>query len=255
MLRAIISFSLRFRGIVIALAGLVFAYGVYSAMHAKLGVFPEFAPPQVVIQTEAPGMVAEQVETLVTQPIENVLLGMSDVDSIRSQSIQGLSVITVIFSEGTDIFRDRQLVSERLLAIAGQMPAGVPEPVMAPLTSATSVFLTLGITSPRLKPTDLWSFAYWTMRPRLLAVPGVAKIAIYGGGERQLQIQVQPQRLLAYGLSISQVLGAARRATGVEGAGFVENANQRIVIRTEGQSITPAQLGNAVLASSDGTSI
>jgi len=255
MLKAIVSFSLRFRGIMIALACLAFAFGIYSATHAKLGVFPEFAPPQVVIQTEAPGMVAEQVEALITQPIENVLLGMSDVASIRSQSIQGLSVITVIFSEGTDIFRDRQLVSERLLAIAGEMPAGVPEPVMAPLTSATSVFLTLGITSPRLKPTDLWSFAYWTMRPRLLAVPGVAKIAIYGGGERQLQIQIQPQHLLAHGLSISQVLAAARRATGVEGAGFVENANQRIVIRTEGQSITPAQLGNAVLASADGTSI
>jgi CzcA family heavy metal efflux pump len=255
MLKAIVSFSLRFRGIVIALACLAFAYGIYSAIHAKLGVFPEFAPPQVVIQTEAPGMVAEQVEPLVTQPIENVLLGMSDVASIRSQSIQGLSVITVIFRERTDIFRDRQLVSERLLAIAGEMPAGVPEPVMAPLTSATSVFLTVGMSSPTLKPTDLWSFAYWTMRPRLLAVPGVAKIAIYGGGERQLQIQVQPDRLLAYGLSISQVLAAAQRATGVEGAGFVENANQRIVIKTEGQSITPAQLGNAVLAPVDGSSV
>jgi CzcA family heavy metal efflux pump len=255
MLKAIVAFSLRFRGIVIALACLAFGYGIYSALHAKLGVFPEFAPPQVVIQTEAQGLASEQVETLVTQPVENVLLGMNDVASIRSQSIQGLSVITVIFREGTDVFRARQLVSERLLAIANEMPAGVPAPVMAPLTSATSVFLTVGLTSQKLEPMDLWSFAYWTMRPRLLAVPGVAKIAIYGGGVRQLQIQVEPARLIAYGLSISQVLAAARRATGVEGAGFVENANQRIVIRTEGQSITPAQLGEAVLASRDGTSV
>ncbi|MGH7781212.1 MAG: efflux RND transporter permease subunit [Candidatus Binataceae bacterium] len=255
MLKAIVAFSLRFRGIVIALACLGFGYGLYSAFNAKLGVFPEFAPPQVVIQTEATGLASEQVETLVTQPVENVLLGMSGVASIRSQSIQGLSVITVIFHEGTDIYRDRQLVSERLLVVASEMPAGVSAPVMAPLTSATSVFLTVGLTSPKLKPMDLWSFAYWTMRPRLLSVPGVAKIAIYGGGVRQLQIQVQPYRLLAYGLSISRVLAAARRATGVEGAGFVENANQRIVIRTEGQSITPAQLGNAVLAAVDGTSV
>jgi CzcA family heavy metal efflux pump len=255
MLRAIVAFSLRFRGIVIALACLAFGYGVYSALHAKLGVFPEFAPPQVVIQTEAPGFASEQVETLVTHPIENVLLGMTNVASIRSRSIQGLSVITVVFREGTDVYRARQLVSERLLRVANEMPAGVPPPVMAPLTSATSVFLTVGLTSTRLKPMNLWSFAYWTMRPRLLAVPGVAKIAIYGGGVRQLQIQVDPRRLLAYRLSISQVLAAARRATGVRGAGFVENANQRIVIRTEGQSTTPQRLGSAVVASLEGTSV
>jgi CzcA family heavy metal efflux pump len=255
MLKAIVGFSLRFRGIVIALACLAFCYGVYSALTAKLGVFPEFAPPQTMIQTEAPGLAPDQVETLVTQPIENVLLGLNDVAVMRSQSIQGLSAITVFFRDGTEIYRDRQLVSERLLEVASQMPDGVSAPVMAPLTPATAWFLTIGLTSNRLQPMDLWSFAYWALRPRLLAVPGVAKVEIYGGGVRQLQIQVQPRRLLAYGLSISQVLAAARRSTGVEGAGFVENANQRIVIRTEGQSITPEQLGNVVLAPVDGTSV
>jgi CzcA family heavy metal efflux pump len=255
MLRAIVAFSLRFRGVVIALACLAIGYGIYSALNAKLGVFPEFAPPQVVIQTEAPGLASEQISTLVTTPIETVLLGMNDVASMRSQSIQGLSVITVVFRESTNIYLARQLVSERLIEVASQMPAGVSAPMMAPLTSATAVFLTIGLTSPTLKPMDLWSMAYWTMRPRLLAVPGVAHIAIYGGGVRQLQIQVQPQRLLAFGLSISQVLAAARQATGVQGAGFVENANQRIVIRTEGQSITPRQLGNAVLTAVDGVSV
>src|SRR2546427_6702119 len=225
MLKAIVAFSLHFRGIVIALACLAFGYGVYSALSAKLGVFPEFAPPQTMIQTEAPGLAPDQVETLVTQPIENVLLGLNDVAVIRSQSIQGLCAITVFFREGTDIYRDRRLVSERLLEVASQMPAGVSAPVMAPLTPAAAWFLTVGLTSKKLQPMDLWSFAYWTMRPLLLAVPGVAKVEIYGGGVRQLQIQVQPRRLLAYGLSISQVLAAARRSTGVEGAGFVENAN------------------------------
>jgi len=255
MLTAIVTYSLRFRGMVIALACLIFGYGVYSALTAKLGVFPEFAPPQTMIQTEAPGLAPDQVETLVTQPIENVLLGLNDVALVRSQSIQGLSAITVFFREGTEIYRDRQLVSERLLEVASQMPAGVSAPVMAPLTPATAWFLTVGLTSKTLHPMDLWSFAYWTMRPRLLAVPGVAKVEIYGGGVRQLQIQVQRRRLLAHGLSISQVLAAARHSTGVEGAGFVENANQRIVIRTEGQSITPEQLGDAVLVPLDGTSV
>jgi len=255
MLKAIVTFSLRFRGMVIALACLVFGYGVYSALDAKLGVFPEFAPPQTMIQTEAPGLAPDQVETLVTQPIENVLLGLNDVALVRSQSIQGLSAITVFFRESTDIYRDRQLVSERLLEVASQMPEGVSAPVMTPLTPATAWFLTAGLISTKLQPMDLWSFAYWTIRPRLLAVPGVAKVEIYGGGVRQLQIQVQPRRLLAYGLSISQVVAAARRSTGIEGAGFVENANQRIVIRTEGQSITPEQLGNAVLTPLDGTSM
>jgi CzcA family heavy metal efflux pump len=255
MLKAIVAFSLRRRGIVIALACLAFGYGIYSALNAKLDAYPEFAPPQVVIQTEAPGLASEQVETLVTQPIENVLLGMNAAASIRSRSIQGLSVITVTFRQSTNIYRARQLVSERLLVVANQMPAGVSAPVMAPLTTATSVFSNVGLTSARLRPMNLWSFAYWTMRPRLLAVPGVAKVAIYGGGVRQLQIQVKPRRLLAFHLSISQVLAAARRATGVEGAGFVENANQRIIIRTEGQSITPAQLGNAVLAPRGGNSV
>src|SRR5579875_630630 len=255
MLQAIVGFSLRFRGVVIALACLALGYGIYCALTAKLGVFPEFAPPEVVIQTEAPGLASEQVETLVTQPIETELLGMNDVSSIRSRSIQGLSVITLIFREGTNIYLARELAGERLAVAASQMPAGVSPPEMAPLTSATSVFLTVGITSPRLKPMDLWSFAYWTMRPQLLAVPGVAKISIYGGGVRELQIQVEPAKLMAYGLSISQVLAAARQATGVEGAGFVENANQRIVIRTEGQSVTPEQLGDAVLTSAGGASV
>src|SRR2546427_6630612 len=132
MLKAIVAFSLHFRGIVIALACLAFGYGAYSALNAKLGVFPEFAPPQTMIQTEAPGLAPEQVEALITQPIENVLLGLNDVAVIRSQSIQGLSAITGFFREGTDIYPDRQLVSERRLVVARQMPAGVGAPAMAP---------------------------------------------------------------------------------------------------------------------------
>ena len=255
MLKAIVEFSLRFRGVVVALACLIVLYGLYVTEYAKLGVFPEFAPPQVAIQTEAPGFSPEQVETLVTQRIENALVGTVGLQSIRSQSIQGLSVVTVIFQGGTDIYRARQMVGERLLEIMSQMPQGVAAPTMAPLTSATAVIMDIGLTSPTRSLMGLRTFADWTLQPRLLAVPGVAHISIYGGDERELQIQVNPARMLDYRLGITDVLAAARASTGVRGAGFIETANQRIVIHSEGQSITPKELGNAIIAHRNGASV
>jgi Cu/Ag efflux pump CusA len=255
MLRAIVESSLRFRGIVIALACLAVLYGLYATENARLGVFPEFAPPQVTIQTETPGLSPEQVETLVTQRIENALIGTAGLESIRSSSIQGLSVVTVTFADGTDIYQARQMVGERLLEIASQMPQGVAAPIMAPLTSATSTIMSIGLTAEARSSMDLRTFADWTLRPRLLAVPGVAKVSIYGGGERELQIQIDPAQLLAHGVSIDDVLSAARASTGVRGAGFVETRNQRVVIRTEGQSVTPDRLGEAVLGYQNGASV
>ncbi|MBF6561116.1 MAG: efflux RND transporter permease subunit [Candidatus Binataceae bacterium] len=255
MLKAIVEFSLRFRGVVIALACAIVVYGLYVTEHAKLGVFPEFAPPQVAVQTEAPGFSPEQVETLVTQRIENALVGTVGLESIRSQSIQGLSVVTIVFQGGTDIYRARQMVGERLLEIMSQMPQGVAAPTMAPLTSATAVIMDIGLTSPTRSLMDLRTFADWTLQPRLLAVPGVAHISIYGGDERELQIQINPARMLAYRLGITDVLAAARASTGVRGSGFIDTPNQRIVIHSEGQSITPDQLGGAVIAQRDGASV
>src|SRR5260370_760434 len=255
MLRAILEFSLRFRGIVIALACLAVLYGLYATEHARLGVFPEFAPPQVTIQTEGPGLSPEQVETLVTQRIENALIGTAGLESIRSSSIQGLSVVTITFSEGTEIYRARQMVGERLLEITSQMPQGVAAPIIAPLTSATSTIMAIGLTADARSAMELRTIADWTVRPRLLAVPGVAKVSIYGGGERELQIQVDPARLLGHGVSIDEVISAARASTGVRVAGFVETRNQRVVIRTEGQSVTADRLGEAVLGYHDGASV
>ena len=255
MLKAIVEFSLRLRGVVLALGLLAIAYGLYETYHAKLDVFPEFAPPQVVVQTEAPGLSAEQVEQLVTQRIEIALNGAAGLESIRSNSIQGLSVITLVFSDATDIYKARQIVGERLLEVASQMPQGIGVPTMTPLTSATSMIISIGLTSKTLAPLDLRTFADWTLRPRLLSVPGVAKVSVYGVGERELQIQVDPARLVAYGIGITDVLTAVRAATGVRGAGFVETKNQRIVLQTEGQALTPDALGNGVLAYSEGASV
>jgi len=254
MLRWLVDSSLRLRGVVIALGVMVLGYGLYTASRSKLDVFPEFAPPQVVIQTEAVGLSPEQVEQLVTRPIENAVNGVANLESIRSQTIQGLSIVTAVFAEGANIFQARQMVSERLVEVASRIPQGVGPPTMAPLTSATSDVLQIGLTSDTRSLMELRTFADWTLRPRLLAVPGVAKIVVFGGHVRQLQIQVRPDRLLQFGISIDQVLESAREATGVRGAGFVDTPNQRVVLRTEGQQISPGQLGNVVLRHKEGRS-
>ncbi len=247
MLQGIIQFSLRFRGIVVALSCLVFAYGIHVASRAKLDVFPDFVPPQVTIQTEAPGLSPEQVEALVTRPVETAVNGLGNQESLRSESIQGLSIITVVFKEGTAILPARQLLAEKLGETAGLLPAGVKAPKMSPLTSATMDLLKIGLVSDKLSPMELRTFADWTLKPRLLAVPGVAKCSAFGGDVRQLQVQVHPERLLRHNLALNDVLAAARLAGGVRGAGFVETENQRIIIQTEGQSLTPAALAEVVV--------
>src|SRR5437016_8984632 len=255
MLKRIVELSLRFRGVVMALACVVVAYGLFVAAQAKLDVFPEFVQPQVTVQTEAPGLASEQVEGLVTRPVESALNGVGNLESIRSESIQGLSVITAVFKEGTDIFIARQMLAERLAELTGELPAGVKSPKMSPLTSSTMALLKFGLFSDRLSPVALRTFADWTVRPRLLSVPGVARVTVFGGEVRQLQIQARPDRLIAFELSIQDVLNAAREATGVRGAGFIETAAQRVVIQTEGQSLTARQLGEGVVAQHQGRTV
>lgn len=255
MLTWVVARSLRYCGVVVVLACLVAAYGVYIAGGVKIDVFPEFAPPRIVIQTEAPGLSAEEVEALVTRPVEYGLNGTPELEVIYSESIQGLSVATTVFREDADIYRVRQLTGERLAEITGQLPEGVKAPRMGQLTSSTSLTLALGMISDHRTPMELRTFADWTVRLRLLGVPGVARIEVFGGEVRQIQIQVKPDRLIAYNLSIAEVLAAARKSTGVRGAGFIENENQRITLHTKGQSLSPEALGEVVLAYHDGFSV
>jgi CzcA family heavy metal efflux pump len=252
---AIIGFSIRFRGIVIALACILVAYGVYSLGRAKYDVFPEFAPPQVSIQTEAIGLTPEQVEVLVTRPIENAVNGVPGVQTLRSSSIQGVSVVTVFFDRSSDIYRDRQVVAERLAAATQELPQGIPPPIITPLTSSTSRMLVIGLTSKTRSLMDLRSAADWIVRLRLLAVPGVASVTVFGAEKRSIQIQVHPDELIRYGLSLDDVLAAARRSTGVRGAGFVDTSNQRIVFQTEGQSLTPDDIAGTVLLTRGAASV
>jgi CzcA family heavy metal efflux pump len=255
MLRRLVEISLGSRGVVITLAIGFICYGLFVTTHAKLDVFPEFVQPQATVQTEAPGLAPEQVEVLVTRPVESALNGAGDLDSIRSESIQGLSVVTAVFKEGTDIFKARQMLTERLTQLGGQLPNGVAVPVMEPLTSSTMDLLKFGLTSEKISPMDLRTFADWTVRPRLLSVPGIAAVKVFGGEMRQLQIQIKPDRLLAFGISVQDVSSAAGAATGVRGAGFVETPAQRLVLQTEGQSLTAEQLGEVVVTQRNGRSI
>jgi len=255
MLRTLVELSLRSRGVLITLAVGLIVYGIYVARNAKLDVFPDFVQPQVTVQTEAPGLAPEQVEALVTRPVESALNGAGNLDSVRSESIQGLSVVTAVFKDGTEIYQARQMIAERLAETAGELPAGVSTPTMEPLTSSTMDLLKFGLLSDKLSPMELRTFADWTVRPRLLSVPGIAAVKTFGGEVRQLQVQVRPDRLIAFDLSVQDVLNAASAATGVRGAGFIETAAQRLAIQTEGQSITPEALGNVVVTQHDGRSI
>ncbi len=255
MLQGLVEFSLKFRGVVVVMACLLLGYGLYVAENAKLDVFPNFVQPQVVIQSEAPGLSPEQVEVLVTRPVETMINGLGDMESLRSESIEGLSIITAVFKEGTNVFLARQMLAEKLAETAGQLPSGVRTPRMTPLTSSTMDLLKIGMVCDRMTPMELRTFADWTLKPRLLSVPGVAACRVFGGEVRQLQIQVLPERLQAYNLALSDVLAAARVSTAVMGAGFIETSNQRITLQTEGQALTAEMLGQVVVAHANGLSV
>jgi CzcA family heavy metal efflux pump len=255
MLQAIVHWSLNNRVVVVALAIVLLLAGVYASLHAKLDVFPEFAPPQVIIQTEAPGLSPQEVEQLVTLPIEEEVNGLPGLDVLRSQSIQGLSVVTLTFQDRTDIYRDRQLVTERLAELAGRLPEGVRPPKLGPLTPTTGRLLTVGFTSDKLTLIQLRDRVGRSIRPRLLAVRGVAQVTVFGGEVRQFQVRVNPDYLAAHQLTLTDLLDATRQATGIRGAGFMENANQRLVLRVEGQIRSAADLGATVIATAEGTPV
>lgn len=254
MMASIVRFSLRFYGVIIGLAILIVLYGIYSLYRSNLDVFPEFSPTQIIIQTESPGLSAELVETLVTQPIENSISGTVGVINLRSQSIPGLSIVTVIFDEKTDIYRNRQVVAERLNTLTNQLPRGII-PNITPLTSSASTVLGFGVTSKTLNLMQLRTLVDWAITPHLLSIPGVADVNVFGGQVRQFQIQIDPDKLIRYQLNINDVVLAAKKATGVAGAGYIQNNNQRIIINTQGQATDVKTLAKATLSHKNGVTI
>jgi CzcA family heavy metal efflux pump len=252
MLAAIVRASLRNPRIVTALACLIAALGIAALMAARFDVFPDFAPPHVLVQTEAPGLDATQVEALVTRPLEALLAGTENVKTLRSTSSQGLSAIQVVFDRGGDPYRQRQVVTERLAEFAGLLPPGVGAPLLSPLSSSMEYLVHFGYTSDRLSPVELRDVVQWIVKPQILAVPGVAQAQIFGGALRERQIEIDPAKLAAAGLSLDDALAAARRATALIGGGYLETPSQRVVIKAQPPGATLEGLAQAVVGTHDG---
>ena len=248
MLAFIVRTSLAHPRIITALSILVALLGAAALVNAQFDVFPDFAPPHVLVQAEAPGLDATQVEALVTRPLEGLLAGTADVAAVRSTSSQGLSAIQVVFTRGGDPFRQRQLVTERLAESSGLLPTGTGPPLLSPLSSSMEYLVHFGYTSDRLSPIELRDLVRWTLQPQILAVPGVAQSQIFGGESRERQVLIDPFKLSAAGLTLEDVYTAARRGTELIGGGYVETANQRIVLQAQAAGASAADLSQAIIA-------
>jgi CzcA family heavy metal efflux pump len=248
----LVEWSVRRRVVVAVLAAIFLVVGATIARKTPVDVFPEFVPAQVSIQTEAPGFTPGQVETLITQPIEVAVNGAPGLAAMRSDSIQGLSAITIDFNAGVDAQRAHQDIAERLARVAGTLPSGSGAPKLSPLVSSTMDVLKIGLVSDRLDAFELRTLAEWNLRPQLLAVPGVARVNVFGGKVRQLQIEPDLTKLEAYRLGIGDVAEAARAALTLRGAGFLDLASQRVLIESPIPEPDSAALAAAVVTVRNG---
>ena len=255
MLATIVRWSLANPRIVTAFSALIALLGVGALLTARLDVFPDFAPPHVLVQAEAPGLDATQVESLVTRPLEAVLGGAENVEAVRSTSSQGLSAIQVVFGRGSNPYLQRQVITERLAEASALLPAGVGPPLLSPLSSSMEYLLHFGFTSDRLSPLELRDLIRWTLKPQILSVPGVAQAQIFGGDSRERQLWIDPLKLDASGVALDDVIEAARRGTQMTGGGYLESTTQRIVMQAQSPGSSPAALAQAVVAQHDGVPV
>ncbi|MGH3029292.1 MAG: efflux RND transporter permease subunit [Gaiellaceae bacterium] len=241
-MRWIVARSLRFRWLAIFGAAATLVFGFFTTRDAPLDVFPEFAPPIVEVQTLATGNSPVEVEELITIPIEDALNGVEGLDEMRSYSVEQVSSIKLYFKRGTDLYRARQLVQERLAGITSQLPTWASPPFMMPPLSSTSRILKIGLTSDELSLIDMSAIAYWKIRSRLLRVPGVAQVMIYGERLHQRHVQVDPAKLAEHGVSLTTVMEETANAMDagvlqfseaftVGTGGFIESNGQRLNVR------------------------
>jgi CzcA family heavy metal efflux pump len=250
MLKALVTVSLKLRGIVVILAVLLMVVGFRTLPDTQLDVFPEFAPPLVEIQTEAPGLSTTEVESLVSTPIENTLNGLTSLKTLRSKSVLGLSSVVLIFDAGTDLMTARQLVQERLALAASRLPTVARAPVILSPLSSTSRVLKIGLSSKTLSQMEMTDLARWTIRPRLMAVQGVANVAIWGERDRQFQVIVDPDRLHNHNVTLDAVIKAAKDAVTPETGGFIDTPNQRLSVTNIQPVTAPHDLAQIPVATS-----
>src|SRR5215472_6734210 len=253
MLNKIIQWSINNRLIVVVGAPVLLIYGGITAVRAPVDVFPDLTAPTVTILTESHGMAPEEVEALVSLPIEAAMNGTAGVFRVRSNSAAGISIVFVEFNLGTDIYRARQLVTEKLGQV--RLPSGVRPPVLGPIASTMGEIMLISMTSKTTSAMELRSLADWVIRPRLLGVPGVAQVMIIGGETKQYQVLVDPARLRDYSLTLKQVLDAVGDGNANSSGGFVEGPTEEYMIRARGRVNNLEDLGNAVITVKNGTPI
>jgi Cu/Ag efflux pump CusA len=254
MMRSLVALCVRHYGAITALTLMALILGGWGAMQAPLDVFPEFVPSQVDVQTEAPGFAPQQVEELVTRQVENAVNGSAGIATMRSESIPGLSVVTITFADGIDVHVARQGIAERLSEI-GTLPAGVGTPKLSPLVSSTMDLLKIGLVSDKVDAYTLRDQANWIIRPRLLAVPGVAHVIVFGGAVRQIQIFPDTRKLATFGLTFSEIADAAKAALPLRGAGLVDTAAQRILLKSPTPEPDATAVAQAVVGVRNNTPI
>jgi CzcA family heavy metal efflux pump len=253
MLKWLVSISLRLRVAVVALMAMVLVVGFRIVSRTPMDVFPEFAPPYVEVQTEVPGLSTAEVEALVTVPIENALNGTAWVQKIRSKSVMGLSSVVLYFKQNVDLQAARQMVQERLSLASESLPDVAKPPVMLQPLSSTSRALKIGISSKTLNQMEMTALAKWVIRPRLVSIPGVANVAIWGERDRQFQVLVDPDRLRAHNITLAQVEQAAGDAVELSSGGFLDTPNQRLAVSHTSYIKTAQDLANVVVAFSNGS--
>ncbi|MFC2097852.1 efflux RND transporter permease subunit, partial [Bacteroidota bacterium] len=220
MLNTIIKFSLNNKLVIIITAILLLLVGTYTATEMDVDVFPDLTAPTVVIMTEAPGMAPEEVERLVTFPIETVVNGATDIRRVRSSSAMGLSMVWVEFDWGADIYNARQTVTERLIQISDRLPTGTKKPIIAPQSSLMGEILIFGMTSETIDPMDLRTLAEWNVRTRLLSVGGVAQVSVTGGEFKEYQIYVNPDKMRYYDVSLHELIDVCKNINDNASGGF-----------------------------------
>src|SRR5574342_355578 len=267
MMRLIVGASMKFQFLVITVAIALIAFGVTQLREMPVDVLPEFSPPFVEIQTEALGLSAEEVEQMITIPMEQDLLaGVAWLDVIRSQSVPGLSSVLVFFEPGTDLYRARQMVAERIAQAAVGLPHVSKPPTMIQPLSSASRFMIVGLSSKDLSLIETSVLARWTIAPRLMGVPGVAHVAIWGNRDRQLQVLIDPESLGAQGVTLQQVVETTGNALWVSPltfleasspgtGGFIDTPNQRLTVWHVLPISSPEELANVPVEGTEGLEI
>ena len=247
MLNKIIHYSLHNRLVVVCAAILLLIAGTYTAMHTEVDVFPDLNAPTVVIMTEANGMAAEEVEQLVTFPVETAVNGATGVRRVRSSSTNGFSVVWVEFDWGTDIYLARQIVSEKLAVVSESLPVNVGKPTLGPQSSILGEMLIVGLTADSTSMLDLRTIADWTIRPRLLSTGGVAQVAVLGGDIKEYQIQLDPERMRHYGISMGEVMAVTQDMNLNANGGVLYEFGNEYIVRGVLSTSKTEQLGKAVV--------